>query len=161
MSPNAGETVNVEAGTFVENVTIGKDIDILGDAAGGTTVSATSGNVFEILAAGVFGEDDDTVSLDFINLDGDSQADGDANNASFGVLVRGNADLANFSLTNASVSNFRNNGFIVDGSTTTGSLVENVTLSDLEFSNNGIAGGGGAGSTFSFSDLTTTQRLAI
>ncbi|MDA8744149.1 tandem-95 repeat protein [Rubripirellula amarantea] len=141
---SAGDTVNVETGLYVEQVLIGKDIDILGDASGGTTVKPTSGTAFRVLGSGSFGDADNVVSLNYINLDG-------AGAATRGVFVEGSAALGTFSMSNADVTGFTINGVYIDAYSTSGSGAPNVAaeigaveLSDLDFTNNGTAGGSGS-----------------
>lgn len=144
----AGDTLFVDAGTYTGNVTITKDIDIVGDAGGGTTVTASTGNVFLLNGAG-FGTADDEVTIANVNLDGGAGA------ANTGVFIDGNADLGLFSLSNADVEGFRLYGFFVDPlatqtypgdsgpSPSQSALVQQVNLSDLDFTGNGLGGGGG------------------
>ncbi|MFG0253535.1 MAG: right-handed parallel beta-helix repeat-containing protein, partial [Rhodopirellula sp. JB053] len=141
---DSGDLVNVEAGSYAENVTIDKDIDILGDAPGGTTVSPASGAAFTVLGSGVFGTADDAVTLDYINLDG-------GGTSTRGVFIEGTADLGTFSMSHADIDGFTSNGVYVDAVSTSGTgspdaaaLVGTVNLSDLDFTNNGTAGGGGS-----------------
>src|SRR5262249_50685628 len=70
---SAGNTVNVEAGTFTENVTISKAITVLGSVDGlgtaTTNIHGSSGStIFQISGSG-FGADQ-TVNIDNVNLDG-------------------------------------------------------------------------------------------
>jgi hypothetical protein len=63
-----GDPVYVAAGTYSENVTIGKDVDLVG-AAGLTTLQpSAAGNTITINGSG-FG-DDETVSIDNVNFNG-------------------------------------------------------------------------------------------
>lgn len=156
----AGDTVWVDSGTFTENVTITKDIDIIGDAGGGTTVTAGSGNVFYLTGAG-FGTADDEVTLTNINLSGSAGA------ANAGVFIEGDADLGLFSLTNGDVEEFRLYGVYVDaaayasGNPVTSALVQQVNLTDLDFVGNGVGGGGGTADIqfFGFNNNATLTNI--
>ena len=153
---DAGDLINVETGTYDENVTIDKDIDISGDGSGGTSVSPSTGTAFTVLSTGTFGDADDQVTLDHINLDGVSTA-------SYGVRVESGADVALVSVSNADITNFRQNGIYVSGSTATSALVDQVNLSDLIFSNNGITGGGGSADIqfFGFNNNASLSNLTL
>lgn len=142
---NAGDTVNIEAGTYSENVVITKDIDLLGDLAGGTTLTSAVANsrLIRISAAGTFGTADDQVSISNLNLDGGTVAEA-------GLYVDGSADLGTLVLSNADVKNTRLHGVYVDaaaivsGSPTVSAMLQNLVLSNLDFTGNGITGGGGS-----------------
>jgi parallel beta-helix repeat protein len=157
---DAGDTVNVEAGNYTENVSITKDIDVLGDSSSGTTLTAASGNVFTLSGAG-FGTADDEVTIRYMNLDGNAGA------ANAGVFIQGTTVLDSFELSDADVTGFRLYGFYVDASAYTGSdptttsQVQNVTLEDLEFTNNGIGGGGGTADIqfFGFNNNATLTNI--
>lgn len=152
---DAGDLVNVEAGTFTENVSITKDIDIQGDAGGGTTVAASSGFVFTIAGAG-FGTADNEVTLDYLNLDG-------SGGASRGVSADSSVDLGELSVTNANISGFSTYGVGIFGDGTNGDTVDQVTLDSLSFSGNGAAAGGGTGDIqfFTFNNDATLSNLTL
>lgn len=152
---SAGDTVNVETGTFSENLIIDKDLSIVGDAGGGTTVQAVAGNVVTVTGTG-FGTADDHVTLDQLSLDGSSSAN-------YGVFIEGAADLGTFTLSNADAQNFLRNAFIVLGSPTTAALVGQVDLTDSTFANNGISGGGGSGDIqfFGFNGNASLTNLVL
>ncbi len=81
---------------------------------------------------------DETVSIENFNLNGL------AGLADRGIHVASTADFGTLSVDNASFSGFDFNAVIVNGPAT-GSLLDNVEISDATFTNNGIAGGGGSG----------------
>ncbi|MEQ1825809.1 MAG: Ig-like domain-containing protein [Pirellula sp.] len=137
-----GGTVNVEAGTYVENLTISKDVDVIGavDGLGVATTTltpATGGNLVTLTGTG-FG-DDETVKLTNFNFDGL------AGLAGTGVFVGSATDFASLQVNNGSFTGFSVNGVGVFGNSVTGDSVDSVSLSNLAFSNNGISGTGGTG----------------
>ncbi len=136
-----GDTVNVEAGMYSELLTIGKDINLVGqtDISGAAITNLqppSAGDLITINGAG-FG-DDETVSIANFNFDGV------AGLADRGIHVASTADFGTLSVDNASFTGFDLNAVIVNGPTT-GSLLDNVEISNATFTNNGIAGGGGSG----------------
>lgn len=167
-----GDLVNVESGTFSENVVIGKDIDILGDSAGGTTLTTSVANsrLITVSGAGTYGVDDDEVTVTNLNLDG-------AGVAAQGVYIEGLADLGLFALANGDVKNTLLHGVFVQPvaeaanplpftgtSPSIGAMVGNVELSDLDFTNNGISGGGGTADIQFFgynNDATLTNITTV
>jgi len=160
----AGGIVHVEAGTFTENVTITKDIKLLGDTAGGTTLTAASGSLVTLSGNGFDTAVDllakNKVTIDWINLDGNTVAD-------YGVRIQGSTTLQTFNLSNADILNFKINGVYVDASAYVGSdpsassLVQNVNLTGLDLYNNGISGNGGMGDInfFGFNNNATLTNI--
>ena len=139
----AGDRVNVSAGTFIENLTIGKDVEVVGQTDGGgvasTNLNAASGGDLVQLAGSGFG-DDESVLIENFNFDGLSGL------AGFGVRVISSADFNGLSIDNGSFTGFGNNAVGVFGDAITGLSVQDVSLNNLSFTNNGINGGGGSGS---------------
>jgi hypothetical protein len=138
---NPGDTIFVEAGTYTENLTIGKDINLVGevDGMGAPLVNlqpAAAGDLITI-SGSTFG-DDERVSIANFNLNGLAGL-GDR-----GIHVTTTADFDTLAVDNANFTGFDFNAIIVNGPAT-GSLLDNVEISDSMFTNNGIAGGGGSG----------------
>lgn len=132
----AGDTVNLEAGTYSENLTIGKAIKLIGSGAV-TLQPSTAGNVITINGSG-FGADE-SVTIDNVDFDGLSGL-GDV-----GVQVLSTASFDNLTISNGNFSGFDYQGVGVFGNATTGLSVQDVDLTNLTFSNNGLDGGGGTG----------------
>ncbi len=137
----AGDTVNVEAGTFNENLSIGKSVKVVGAVNGDGTaatnlVAATSANLVQLSGTSFGG--DDTVSIRNLNLSGNGGL------SSAGVYVDGSVELGNLSVVNGTVSGFGLHGIGIFGDSVDGDSVDNVTLDKLSFSSNGSQGTGGS-----------------
>ena len=136
---SAGDTVNVSSGTFVENLLITKDVDVIGatDVGGDadTTLQAAAGGDLVQVSGSGFG-DDESVLLQNFNFDGLNGL------AGYGVRVPSTADFVGLTIDNGDFTGFNFNGVGVFGDSVTGLSVQDVTLSNLSFSDNGISGGG-------------------
>ena len=65
---SGGNTVNIEAGSYIDNVTVNKSLTLAGAGSGTTTISATSGNIIAVAA--------DSVVLQGLKLSGTSSTNG-------------------------------------------------------------------------------------
>ncbi|HEX6962661.1 MAG TPA: right-handed parallel beta-helix repeat-containing protein [Lacipirellula sp.] len=133
---NPDDTINIEQGNYAENLSISKDVNIIG--VGNVTLGpAAAGNVITIDGA-MFG-DDETVSIANIDFNGS------AGLAGYGIRVNDTADFANLLIDDSSFTSFGFNAIAVFGDATSGISAQNVEISDSTFVDNGIAGGGGSG----------------
>ncbi|MGN6133459.1 MAG: hypothetical protein ACTHOU_03120, partial [Aureliella sp.] len=123
-----GETVNVQAGTYTENLTVGKSVSVIGEAGSTTLKAASAGNLIAISST----DGNDDISIENLNLDGVNGL------AGAGVFVGSSSSLDTLSVSGGTVENFGLYGVGVFGNS-----VNNVTLSDLDFSANGLSGIGG------------------
>ncbi|WP_345326667.1 beta strand repeat-containing protein, partial [Novipirellula rosea] len=159
-----GDTITVAAGTFTENLVISKPVIIVGatDVEGNATtkIQASSGNVVNV--TGTSFPTDAVVAISNVNLDGQSTAN-------IGLRIDGNANVSSVSLDNGSVENFRSQGFYVGASAYSGSdpsasaIVNSVTLTNLDFANNGINGSGGQGDIqfYGYNNNATLSNLNL
>ncbi|WP_345689307.1 hypothetical protein, partial [Novipirellula caenicola] len=162
--PSIGGTINLAAGTFTENLVISKPVNIVGATGVGgnatTTLQASSGNVINITGASFPANAD--VAISNVNLDGQ-------NTANIGLRIDGNANVSSVSLDNGSVENFKSQGFYLGASAYNGSdpsvsaIVDSVTLTNLDFANNGINGSGGQGDIqfFGYNNNATLSNLSL
>ena len=152
-----GGTINLAAGTFNENLTIDKPISLVGaidgDGDSATTITVTTGNAITINTSVNIGEN---VSISNVSLDGSGAAN-------TGVRVGTGVVGGTLTYSNGSVTGFRTHGVGVFGNSSTGLSVQNVELSGLDFSNNGIGGGGGAGDIqfFNYNGNASLTDLAL
>ncbi len=152
----AGDTVNVNSGTYTGLISVGKDVDVVG-VLGTTTLQAgvATASLVEINGSG-FG-DDETVR--FQNID----FDGQAGLADRGIRVQSTADFAKLEVSDGSFSGFDFAGVIVFGNSTTGLSVQDVELTNLTFAGNGTAGGGGSADVqlFTYNGDATLTNLDL
>ena len=139
---NSGDTIEIEAGTYNEEVTIDKPLTLIGagNSANGTvlnTSSSGSGNGITV----------DASNLTVRNLRITDYSDGirmtnthsnivfenvdSVGNSNRGMELRNSADLTDLTLNNV---DFSNNNRGIRGATT--SSVDGLTITDSEFSNN-------------------------
>ncbi len=138
--------VNVGAGTFEGTILITKTVDLVGstDMAGDPTTTLTAnlpggGPLLTVQGAGFTGSQD-------VNLSNLSFVGNGAANVDNGILVQASTRLDTLSVTNSSFTNFDTTGISIFGDNTNmGISAQNVVLTDLQFTNNGIQDIGGAG----------------
>jgi hypothetical protein len=154
VADQGGDTVFIEAGTFSENLTIGKDINLIGELGLTTLQTVGVGNAITIDGAG-FG-DDETVSIDNIDFDG-------LTTGSYGIRVNSTADFDRLAVSDGDFTSFQFNGTAVFGNATTGLSVLDVDFINLTFSNNGLNGGGGTGDVqfFEYNGDATLTNLDL
>jgi hypothetical protein len=137
----AGYNVYVQGGafTYAENLTIGKDLNLIGETGNTPNLqsAAGGGNVITIDGSG-FG-DDETVTVDNFNFNGVSGV-GD-----YGIRVNSTAVFDRLAVSNSSFTGFDFNAIAVFGDLADGISVADVDLTNLTFSNNGLNGGNGTG----------------
>ncbi|MEQ1826796.1 MAG: right-handed parallel beta-helix repeat-containing protein, partial [Pirellula sp.] len=155
-----GNAIDVETGTYVENLTISKDVDVIGAVDGlgvaTTTLTPATGGNLVTLTGTSFG-DDNTVKLNNFHFDGL------AGLAGTGVFVGSTADFASLQINNGSFTSFSVNGVGVFGNSVTGDSVDSVSLSNLSFSNNGTSGTGGTGDVnfFEYNNAVNLTNLTM
>src|SRR5262249_2610146 len=151
----AGGTVNIEGGTYHENVTISKAVTLDGEGTGPGSVTWGGANSNAVLT--IFSPPaTDNISVQDIGFD--------ANGANWGILSNANANYGTLSVNQSDFKNFVSQAISVNGDTTNGVSARNVVVSNSTFSHNGSVGGGGTGdiSLFmyngdaSFTNLTLT-----
>jgi parallel beta-helix repeat protein len=150
VADQGGDTVYVEAGIYSENIAISKDINLIGEAGGTTLRPFVAGDVVAISGSG-FG-DDETVRIENFDFDGLAGV------GIRGISVSSGADFENLTVSGGSFTGFNNQAIIVSGNSITGTSVANVELTDLDFSNNGLAGFGGTGDVV-FEDYNANATL--
>ncbi|MCG8434451.1 MAG: hypothetical protein MJA83_10505, partial [Gammaproteobacteria bacterium] len=137
----AGDTVNIGAGTYVENLVIDKAITLSGAGRDVTTLTSTSGNTILINSAIGAGQ---TVNIDNLGF-------ANTGSAQRGIYVASNAVLGNLNVTDTRYQDYIENGLGVIGSANTGSQLGNIVVDDAIFLNNGNIGGtGGRGDLLLF-----------
>lgn len=134
----ANDTVNIEGGSYSENVLIAKDINLLGHGTVNWTSAVVNSSLITIDDDN-FGGDDQSVSVENIDFDGASGTVG------YGIRVLNTADFENLTVTDSSFTGFAFNAVAVFGNGTTGTSAQSVDISNSTFTDNGLAGGGGSG----------------
>ena len=119
-------------------------MDLLGENSG-TGVrpewrAAPAGGDLVTIDGSSFGGDN-LVSIDNLRFNGQTGL------GNFAINVKSTADFGTLSVNQSDFTGFDFNAIIVSGNenTNVSSLVDNVNISNSTFSNNGVAGGGGAG----------------
>ena len=125
---SAGDTIIVAAGTYAENVTINKDVTLLGANAG---TSATDTRAAESIVQGVITFAADGATIDGFTIDGGG-TQGSGIRTSSGMTVRNDIDIANNILTGqtgqAILHGFGQGGGIGSSNwSITGNLITNIT----------------------------------
>ncbi|MEP0069085.1 hypothetical protein [Pyruvatibacter sp.] len=125
----AGDTIVVGTGTYVENLTINKAINIVG--VGTVSIEPASGTAV-FVDAGVNGD----VALDNIGLNGNGAA-------ATGIDVQHGANVGTFSFTLGSIQGFTNRGiYASDNGNPVGTpTFANFVIDEVAFSNNGTGSG--------------------
>ncbi|MEM9170349.1 MAG: right-handed parallel beta-helix repeat-containing protein, partial [Pseudomonadota bacterium] len=122
-SASAGDTIQIEAGTFTESVTVDKALNFVGAGADQTIIDPASGSGFDLV--GDLGTDA-TVSIDGIGF-----TDGVA-----GVDFDDNAILGTLTITNSDFTANTFNGVRIGGNSNPVDL-DNVVITDTTFTGNG------------------------
>ena len=154
---SSGDTVNIEGGTYNENVTVGKAITLDGEGNAATPIvnwrGATTSPLVTITSTNTT---DDITVLD-VAFDGQNSA---------GSGIRAWAPAADFDALTVNRSTFT--GLTVDaidvsGDATTGIAPRNVVIQNSSFSSNGSAGSGGTGdiSLFQYNGDATLSDLTL
>jgi len=152
----AGDTIVVGTGTYVENLTINKAIDIIG--VGNVSIEPASGTAV-FVDTGVNGN----VSFDNIDLDGNGAA-------GIGIDVEHGANVGTFSFTDGDISGFTNRGIWAsdDGDPVGTPTFANLVIDTAAFSNNGTGAGNtadiklfGFSGDASFSNITFTGGTGV
>ncbi len=153
---NAGDTVNVEAGSYSENLTISKAISIDGQGSGPTplvtlTAPTSSPNV-RITSTNAA----DDISIQDIAFNG-------GGTVAEGIRTDAPANFDTLSVNRTSFTGYAFNAIAVNGDATNGISAHNVAISNSTFSNNGSAGGGGTGdiSIFQYNGNATFTNLTL
>ncbi|BBO36057.1 right-handed parallel beta-helix repeat-containing protein [Lacipirellula parvula] len=155
----AGNTVNVEAGTYDEALVIGKALTLLGSVGGGGAPAtilrplATVGNLIELVSSTT-----GAVAIKNFELDGNNAGI----RADYGIRINSGTTFASLTLDNLRVKEFRNIGLSIDGDGA-GQSVDSVTLSNSVFTDNGDSGLAGAGaiSFFSFNEGASITNVDV
>jgi len=135
-------TIFVAAGTYTEQISIIKSINLVGASNGPQTLltfSAGSGDLMTISGAGFGGSSE--VEISHFAFQGNG-----ASNVDYGIRVANTTRLDKLTVDNSSFSLFDINGIQVFGDTANAGIsVAQLALTNLTFGNNGFQNIGGAG----------------
>jgi nitrous oxidase accessory protein NosD len=156
---SAGDTVNVEGGTYVESVTINKAITIDGDGSGpsplATITAALAGATLINVAATNPSDDVFIRDLAFLGVNGATVAD-------IGVNVPGSANFNKLEIERSTFTDLHFNGVQVLGNNATGASAQNVVIDASTFTNNGFNNGGaGDIDLFRYNKDATLSNLTL
>jgi parallel beta-helix repeat protein len=149
---DAGDSVFVQGGAaYNENVSITKDLNLIGEA-GTTTIRPLAGGTAITISGSGFG-DDETVSIQNFNFDGQ------LGTGAYGIRVVSTAVFDRLIVENGDFTGMNYVGVEVLGDLADGISVANVELTNLTFSNNGIVGNTGGVGDISFFDFNGNATL--
>ncbi len=156
---SSGDTVNVEGGTYVESVNVGKAITIDGEGSGPTplaTITAASSGTTLINVTSTNAADMVTIrDLAFEGVNGAIVAD-------LGINVPSSANFDTLAVDQSSFDGLHFNGIQVLGNTTTGISAHEVVITNSGFTNNGYNNGGaGDIDLFTYNGDATLQNLNL
>jgi len=130
---DAGDTIEVRAGTYAENLTIDKAISIVADD--GATLQTSAGNAITLAngAAAGYG-----VSIDNLDIDGQGSSH-------TGILVETGADVGTLSLSGGAIVGFAQRAIFSSngGDETATPTLAGFSATDVAFSGNGTNGSQG------------------
>ena len=138
-----GGQVAVGAGTYAQNVSIGKAVTLKGAGAGQTLIEPTGGT-----AVTISGDIGATAS---VTLDGLTFRNAPA----YGVRVDGGTTLGQLTISNSAFTGMGRNGFLIDGNATSGAPgLASVTFTNATFTANGLRYDDPAISSLGYGDLS-------
>jgi hypothetical protein len=137
-TPASGYTVNVEHGTYTENVTVNHDVTIDGEGNGPTPTVTLQSNVGGSNLINVTSTTaTDNVTIKDIAFQGVGPATAD-----IGVNVPASANFNTLTVDRSTFTGLHFNGIQVLGNASTGISARDVVISNSTFTNNGYDNGG-------------------
>jgi filamentous hemagglutinin family protein len=144
----SGGTVNIGAGTYAENVTIGKALTVGGAGKGSTIIDPASGD--GIVVGGNIGGTASVIIRDLTVQGGGN-----------GIRVADDANLGTITLDGVVVRDNSLNGFISSNGGSNPSTVTTINILDSVFAGNGVAGGSADINLFRFNGDALIRNVDV